>query len=127
MTGRRPDLGNLTKRQREVLDLVAQGKSNQEIADTIYVAPHTVKNYVSEILHVLRVENRTQAALVWSKAHEATPTQVTAEEVDQVAHHVAALISAARREAAAEAWDACAAALQPKQVPNPYRDDTQTH
>ena len=53
----------LTTREREVLDLLAQGLENAEIARRLNLSQHTVKNYVSSILVKLQVENRIQAAV----------------------------------------------------------------
>jgi len=53
----------LTEREVEVLCLVAQGLSNQEIADTLIVGEGTVRTHVSNILSKLHLANRTQAAL----------------------------------------------------------------
>ena len=53
----------LTEREVEVLCLVAQGLSNQEIADTLVVGEGTVRTHVSNILSKLHLANRTQAAL----------------------------------------------------------------
>jgi DNA-binding NarL/FixJ family response regulator len=53
----------LTARELEVLQLVAQGVDNQEIAKSLYLSEHTVKNHVSNILLKLQVENRLQAAV----------------------------------------------------------------
>jgi DNA-binding NarL/FixJ family response regulator len=53
----------LTPREREVLDLLARGMDNPEIARTLYLSQHTVKNHVSSILVKLQVENRIQAAV----------------------------------------------------------------
>jgi DNA-binding NarL/FixJ family response regulator len=53
----------LTPREREVLELIARGMDNGEIATTLYLSPHTVKNHVSSILVKLQVENRIQAAV----------------------------------------------------------------
>ncbi|MGZ4184059.1 MAG: response regulator [Solirubrobacteraceae bacterium] len=55
----------LTPREHEVLALMASGVGNPEIARTLYLSEHTVKNYVSSILAKLQVENRIQAA-VWA-------------------------------------------------------------
>jgi NarL family two-component system response regulator LiaR len=53
----------LTEREAEVLGLVAQGLTNQEIADRLYVSERTVRTHVSNILSKLHLANRTQAAL----------------------------------------------------------------
>lgn len=54
---------DLTKRETEVLKLIAQGKSNQDIADELFITLKTVKTHVSNILSKLQVEDRTQAAI----------------------------------------------------------------
>ena len=53
----------LTPREHEVLELLARGMDNPEIARTLYLSGHTVKNHVSSILVKLQVENRLQAAV----------------------------------------------------------------
>lgn len=53
----------LTIREKEVLMLIAEGKSNQEIADELFITLKTVKTHVSNILSKLEVEDRTQAAI----------------------------------------------------------------
>jgi DNA-binding NarL/FixJ family response regulator len=55
----------LTQRERAVAALVAQGKSNREIADSLAVAPHTIETHVSNILSKLGFTSRTQIA-VWA-------------------------------------------------------------
>jgi RNA polymerase sigma factor (sigma-70 family) len=52
----------LSEREREVLVLLAQGASNKEIAERLFISEGTVKNHVSNILGKLQAENRTQAA-----------------------------------------------------------------
>ncbi|MFN6517767.1 MAG: response regulator [Nostoc sp. CreGUA01] len=54
----------LTKREQEILALVAAGKSNQEIAEVLYIAPGTVRVHVHAILQKLEVRDRTQAAVL---------------------------------------------------------------
>ncbi|CQR46093.1 Transcriptional regulatory protein LiaR [Paraliobacillus sp. PM-2] len=53
----------LTAREREILLLIAQGKTNQEIADQLFIALKTTKVHVSNILSKLDVQDRTQAAI----------------------------------------------------------------
>lgn len=53
----------LTPREREVLELLARGMDNLEIAGALHLSQHTVKNHVSSILVKLQVENRIQAAV----------------------------------------------------------------
>lgn len=54
---------DLTNRENEILLLIAEGKSNQEIADDLFITLKTVKTHVSNILSKLDVEDRTQAAI----------------------------------------------------------------
>lgn len=54
---------DLTSRELEVLRLIGEGKSNQEIADDLFIGIKTVKTHVSNILSKLGVEDRTQAAI----------------------------------------------------------------
>ena len=61
------------RRHRPVLDLLAQGRSNQQIARTLQLSPKTVKNYVSELLEAHGLTNRTELALWWQPS--ATPPE----------------------------------------------------
>ena len=64
LTNRTPILHeDLTNREQEVLLLIAEGKSNQEIADSLFITFKTVKTHVSNILSKLEVEDRTQATI----------------------------------------------------------------
>ena len=51
----------LTEREREILDLIAQGRTNAQIADHLVVSLKTVRNYVSSIFNKLQVADRAQA------------------------------------------------------------------
>ncbi|MCM3694428.1 response regulator [Neobacillus niacini] len=53
----------LTSREMEILMLMAQGKTNQDIADELFIALKTVKTHVSNILSKLNVQDRTQAVI----------------------------------------------------------------
>lgn len=55
---------NLSEREREILQLLAQGLSNADIAQQLYLTEGTVRNYTSEIFKKLGVNDRTQAAVV---------------------------------------------------------------
>lgn len=62
-----PDSDNertLTRREQEILTLIASGKTNQEVADQLYITPGTVRVHVHAILHKLGVQDRTQAVIV---------------------------------------------------------------
>ena len=64
-TDRRAALvASLTEREAEILRLVARGRSNQEIADELVVALHTVKSHVAHVLAKLECRDRTQAVIV---------------------------------------------------------------
>jgi two-component system response regulator DevR len=56
-------LASLTERERAVLDLIADGLTNKQIGDRLFLAEKTVKNYVSSLLAKLGMERRTQAAV----------------------------------------------------------------
>lgn len=58
-----PALDELTKREMEVLRLIASGASNREIAQKLFISEGTVKNHVTNILNRLNLRDRTQAAI----------------------------------------------------------------
>ena len=58
---------NLTNRQSQVLDLIAQGKSNKQIAYDMGVSEATVKLHINALLRSLKVNNRTQAVITAQK------------------------------------------------------------
>ncbi|MGB7414411.1 MAG: response regulator transcription factor [Thermosynechococcaceae cyanobacterium] len=59
-----PEIQELTPRELEVLQLIATGNSNREIADTLFISERTVKNHVNSILRRLNLRDRTQAAIL---------------------------------------------------------------
>ncbi len=67
-----PRLKSLTPQERRILDLIAEGKTNRQIAETMYLAEKTVKNYVSNLLAKLGMERRTQAASFVARMTERT-------------------------------------------------------
>lgn len=66
--GTPPTTAGLTPREREVLQLVAGGRSNKEIARALGISEKTVKAHMTSIFHRLGVDDRTQAAL-WAREH----------------------------------------------------------
>ena len=56
------ELAQLTEQERRILDLIADGYTNRQIAQTIFLAEKTVKNYVSNLLAKLGMSRRTEAA-----------------------------------------------------------------
>jgi two-component system, NarL family, response regulator DevR len=56
-------LESLSPQERKILDLLSEGLSNREIADAMFLAEKTVKNYVSNLLAKLGFQRRTEAAL----------------------------------------------------------------
>jgi two-component system response regulator DevR len=56
-------LARLTSQERNILELIADGKTNRQIADELYLAEKTVKNYVSNLLSKMGFSRRTEAAV----------------------------------------------------------------
>jgi two-component system, NarL family, response regulator len=57
-------LNPLTHREKEILELIATGKTNPEIAEILYISPGTVRVHVHAILHKLKVRDRTSAVII---------------------------------------------------------------
>ncbi len=62
------DLNALSMREREVLALVAEGRSNKAIAEALFVSPNTVKTHVASLLSKLRAESRAQLAAIAARS-----------------------------------------------------------
>jgi DNA-binding NarL/FixJ family response regulator len=65
---RSKELAGLTERELEVLELIAQGLTNREIAEKMVISEKTVKTHVSNLLDKLGLEDRTRAA-IWALKH----------------------------------------------------------
>ena len=61
-TAKDDELSLLSEQERKILDLIAEGKTNKEIAKDVYLSDKTVKNYVSSILSKLNLRRRSEAA-----------------------------------------------------------------
>jgi DNA-binding NarL/FixJ family response regulator len=68
------ELAALTAQERRILALVAEGKTNKEIAAEVFLSDKTVKNYVSSILSKLNLERRAQAAAFVAKHRAEHPS-----------------------------------------------------
>ncbi|MGE5373240.1 MAG: response regulator [Solirubrobacterales bacterium] len=60
---------SLTRRERDVLEMVVAGHSNKEMADALFISEKTVKNHLTSIFRKLDVKDRTQAAVYALKHH----------------------------------------------------------
>lgn len=70
---RDPKLSRLSAQEERILDLVAEGSTNREIAEAIHLSDKTVKNYVSSILSKLEVQRRSEAASYVARARASAP------------------------------------------------------
>jgi DNA-binding NarL/FixJ family response regulator len=70
-----PRYKSLTGQERRILDLIAEGKTNRQIAGTMFLAEKTVKNYVSGLLRKLGMERRTEAAVYAVERAKRRPPQ----------------------------------------------------
>ena len=61
------ELASLTEREKDILALIAEGLTNRQIGQRLFIAEKTVKNYVSSLLAKLGLERRTQAAVLAAK------------------------------------------------------------
>lgn len=75
-----PLLARLSDQERKILDLISVGKTNREIAEEMFLAEKTVKNYVSNLLTKLGMSRRSEAAAYAARAGAAKPSDDPPEE-----------------------------------------------
>jgi len=63
----------LTRRQREVVELLAQGQTNREIARALFISERTAEGHVQQLCNLLGVSTRTHVALWWAGQQAAAP------------------------------------------------------
>ncbi len=66
-TSSHKDLSELSTRERDIIELVAEGQNNKEIAEHLYLSEGTVRNYISQMLTKLDLRDRTQLAVYYYK------------------------------------------------------------
>ena len=72
---------HLTRRERQVLELLSEGYQNKLIADRMALSEHTVKVHVHNLITKMRVSNRTQAAAAYRSGRYATPTPLNGQSL----------------------------------------------
>jgi len=75
-------LDRLSDQEHRVLDLVAEGLTNRQIADRLYLAEKTVKNYVSSMLSKLGMDRRSEAAAYAARLSERDSAREAARRAD---------------------------------------------
>jgi RNA polymerase sigma factor (sigma-70 family) len=65
----RKNIETLTARQRDVVEWVAHGKDNQQIADELHISVGTVKKHLQLVFQSMEVQHRTELAAKWHQAH----------------------------------------------------------
>ncbi len=68
-----PGYESLSAQERRILDLIAEGQTNRQIAERMFLAEHTVKNYTTTLLRKLKMNNRTEAAIYATKLRAEGP------------------------------------------------------
>ncbi len=71
------EIQGLTPQERRILDLIAEGQTNRQIAESMFLAEHTVKNYITGLLRKLKMSSRTEAAIYATKLNAAKGTPET--------------------------------------------------
>ncbi|MBW9120490.1 response regulator transcription factor [Microbacterium trichothecenolyticum] len=71
--GRSPLISALTEREQEVLRMVAKGRSNQEIAEELFISPHTAKTHVNRIMAKVHAHDRAQLVILAYESGLHTP------------------------------------------------------
>ena len=79
------ELAGLTDQERRILDLIAEGMTNRQIGEQLFLAEKTVKNYVSNLLAKLGMSRRTEAAAYAARLSERRQHDQPRAEVDAIA------------------------------------------
>jgi two-component system response regulator DevR len=75
-----PAMSALSPQERRILDLIAEGRTNRQIAEAMFLSEKTIKNYVTHLLAKLKMNSRTEAAIYATKINAATGGAETAAD-----------------------------------------------
>ena len=75
-----PDLLRLSARERQVLRLLAGGRTDREIAESLTISPRTAETHVAAILRKLEVRNRSEAAMLYRRGSSRAKSEVGADD-----------------------------------------------
>jgi two-component system response regulator DevR len=70
-----PAFSSLSRQERRILALIAEGQTNRQIAEALFLSEKTVKNYVTNLLAKLRMNSRTEAAIYATKLQAGVPPE----------------------------------------------------
>jgi DNA-binding CsgD family transcriptional regulator/bacterioferritin-associated ferredoxin len=62
-----PNIDTLTVRENEITERISKGQTNREIAEALFISPHTVRNHVQNIFQKLEIKNQRQLVSLYSK------------------------------------------------------------
>jgi two-component system, NarL family, response regulator DevR len=68
-----PAISLLSPQERRILDLIAEGRTNRQIGEAMFLSEKTIKNYVTRLLAKLKLNSRTEAAIFATKVRPQTP------------------------------------------------------
>jgi DNA-binding NarL/FixJ family response regulator len=68
-----PAISSLSPQERRILDFIAEGRTNRQIAEAMFLSEKTIKNYVTRLLAKLKLNSRTEAAIYATKVNPPTP------------------------------------------------------
>jgi two-component system, NarL family, response regulator DevR len=72
-----PSIGSLSPQEQRILEHISEGMTNKQIAESMFLAEHTVKNYVTGLLRKLKMSSRTEAAIYATKRKAEGPKSTT--------------------------------------------------
>jgi two-component system response regulator DevR len=68
-----PAMSSLSPQERRILDFIAEGRTNRQISEAMFLSEKTIKNYVTHLLAKLKLNSRTEAAIYATKVNPKAP------------------------------------------------------